>query len=199
MRRLILVDDHRSYALVEIVLQQQTRDYAEFSAHALGEIKAASAPQLRQCDLQAGRRFAADSGRGGASEAGVIALPGRLRIERGQNAFDAVTCEQAVDRELAGGPGPLPGRVGESPKQGVDRYVAAERFDEIREALRSHAMRGDPGPDAVGGAEPLPGQCQVEAELPRQARQKPGRADVGKEADPDLRHGEDKAIARDPM
>ena len=43
-RRLVLVDDHRSYPLVKIVPAQQTRDYAEFSAHALGEIKAASAP-----------------------------------------------------------------------------------------------------------------------------------------------------------
>src|SRR5262249_57942229 len=37
------------------------------------------------------------------------------------------------------------------------------------------------------------------AELAGQARQEPGRADVGEEADADLRHGELETVARDPV
>ena len=50
--------------------------------------------------------------------------------------------------------------------------------------------------ERIGGAHPLTGQRKIEAGLARQARQRPGRAHVREEADPDLRHGEGIAVAR---
>ena len=56
-----------------------------------------------------------------------------------------------------------------------------------------------PAASAVGGIEPLAGERAIGAELARQARQEPGRPDVGKEADADLGHGEDEPVAGDAM
>src|SRR5262245_55325551 len=53
MRRLILVDDHRPYPLVEVVPARDAGNYSEFRPHALGEIEAAAAPELGERDLEA--------------------------------------------------------------------------------------------------------------------------------------------------
>ena len=51
-------------------------------------------------------------------------------------------------------------------------------------------MGGNAGRDGIGGAEPLAGERAVGAEFARQARQEPGRPDIGKEADADFGHRE---------
>ena len=53
--------------------------------------------------------------------------------------------------------------------------------------------------DRVGRVEALAGQRAIGAELARQPRQEPGRADVGKEADADLGHGEGESVAGNAM
>src|SRR5258708_13084208 len=75
MRRLILVDDHRSNPFVKIMPEQQARGYAEFTAHALGKIEISTTPQLRQRDLETGRRLPPDPGPGATPQAGLPALP----------------------------------------------------------------------------------------------------------------------------
>ena len=52
---------------------------------------------------------------------------------------------------------------------------------------------------AVGGTQPLAGQRAIGTKLTRQARQEPGRADIGKEADADLGHREQIPVAGDAM
>src|SRR5882672_2674892 len=73
-RRLVLVDDHRSYALVEVVAAHDARDYAEFDAHARFEIELPPAPQLRQRDLDTRRRFGSDQGCGGVGKCRIRAI-----------------------------------------------------------------------------------------------------------------------------
>src|SRR5215813_11314043 len=63
MRRLILVDDHRPYPLVEVMPAYDAGNYSEFGPHALGEIEAAAAPKLGERDLETQGRFDADAGR----------------------------------------------------------------------------------------------------------------------------------------
>src|SRR5215813_14019992 len=63
MRRLILVDDHRPYPLVEVMPACDAGNYSEFGPHALGEIEAAAAPKLGERDLETQGRFDADAGR----------------------------------------------------------------------------------------------------------------------------------------
>jgi len=101
MGRLILVDDHRSYPFVKIMPKNQARDYAEFTAHALGEIKSPAAPQLRQRDLETGRRLRPDRGRAGTRKAGVRPLARCLGIEDGQDALDRIACKQPIDERPA--------------------------------------------------------------------------------------------------
>ena len=60
-------------------------------------------------------------------------------------------------------------------------------------------MRGHPRHHTIGGGKPIAGERAIGAELAGQARQEPGRADVGKKADPDLRHGEHELVAGDAM
>ena len=52
-----------------------------------------------------------------------------------------------------------------------------------------------PAATRVGGVEPLAGERAIGAEFARQARQKPGRPDIGKEADADLGHREAEPVA----
>ena len=75
-RRLVLVDDHRSYPLVEIAARNDSGGYPEFSAHALVEIEHSPPPQQRQRDLEAGRRFGADQGGRAARKCGIGAFLG---------------------------------------------------------------------------------------------------------------------------
>ena len=69
-RRLILVDDHRSYSLVEVVPPDDAGHDAKFGTHALGEIQRGTAPHLRKRDLQARRRFRAYQGGSAGRKAG---------------------------------------------------------------------------------------------------------------------------------
>src|SRR5262249_58622006 len=59
VRRLILVDDHRPHPLIEVMAPHHAGHYAEFGAHALGEIERGAAAHLRQCELEAGWRLCA--------------------------------------------------------------------------------------------------------------------------------------------
>src|ERR1700730_18015618 len=107
MWRLILVDDHRSNPFVKIMPEQQARGYAEFTAHALGKIEMSTTPQLRQRDLETGRRLQPDRGRGGTREDGVCALADGLRVEGGQDVLDTAVGKQAIDNRPARGQRPL--------------------------------------------------------------------------------------------
>src|SRR5262249_60769276 len=56
-RRVLLVDDHRADAFVEIVPVDEARDDAEFGLHAIRERPGLAAPHLCERDLETRRRF----------------------------------------------------------------------------------------------------------------------------------------------
>ena len=60
-------------------------------------------------------------------------------------------------------------------------------------------MGGNATGDPVTDPEALAGQGTIGSKFARHARQKPRRADVGKETNADLRHGEGEPVARDTM
>src|SRR5581483_3307971 len=192
-RLVVLVDDHGTHALVEIVAFDDARHYAEFGAHARRKIPGFAAPHLRQRDLEAERRFGAD--RGGGLARPIIALA----VERGDDVLDPVMREQAVDGGAMRRQPALARRFSEGIENGVDRHGAAEAVEQRREARRRNTMGGDAGGQRVGGIEALAGERTIGAELARHARQEPGGADIGEEADADLRHGKLEAVAGHAM
>src|ERR1041385_971567 len=81
-RLVVLVDDHGAHAFIEIVALDETRHYAEFGAHARGEIPTFAAPHLRQRELEAERRFGTHGSGGFLRPAAAVA------IERGENGLN---------------------------------------------------------------------------------------------------------------
>ena len=63
----------------------------------------------------------------------------------------------------------------------------------------AHRMGRQAEHDGIGALHPIAREREIHARLSRQARQRIGRADIGKEADPDLGHGEEVALAGDPV
>src|SRR5262249_7449466 len=91
--------------------------------------------------------------------------------------------------------GPSPGGCAKAPRMGSARTRAAERSGKLGKASGGAGVGGDPRRRRVGGGEPLAGQRAIAAEPARQARQEPGRPDVGEKADADLRHREQEFVA----
>ena len=60
-------------------------------------------------------------------------------------------------------------------------------------------MGREPQPQALGAVEPRAGQREELREAAAQPRQIPAAADVGKDADRRLRHGEHRALGRDAV
>ena len=60
-------------------------------------------------------------------------------------------------------------------------------------------MGGEPGGDHVAPPDPRRRQGEIKAEFPRQARQEPAAADIGKEADAGLGHREHRLFRHDPV
>ena len=201
-RRVVLVDDHRAHALVEIMAVDDARHYAEFGAHARRRNR--SAAPRRTCasaSLRLSGDFVRDRGGGLAGPFGVGAAGRRLarRARRGcPRRVSPANSRSIAARRAAIGPSAR--RLGKSAEHGIDRDRAGQSPRAAPEsaptATRWVAM---PGSDAVGGVEALAGQRAIGAELARHARQEPGGADVGKEADADLRHGEGIAVAGDAV
>ena len=152
-RLVVLVDDHRAHAFVEIVAMNDARHYAEFGLHARLEIP--SSRRARICasaSFRLSRRFGADRGRGGLrGPFGVLAaLRGRAlsRMSSTRSPVNSRSIARAARHDR-----PLPGRLGECRQHRIDRHRAAQRFEQIGKARRRHAMGGDAGRDAVGGVE----------------------------------------------
>src|SRR5262244_2666333 len=97
-RRIVLVDDHGAYAFIEVGTVDDTRDDAKFRLHTVGKRPLAAAAKLRQSDLEAQRRLAADRRRGGARPASLGAVRDRFAIERLQDVLDPIGGKQAIER-----------------------------------------------------------------------------------------------------
>src|SRR5437667_252400 len=89
-RPVVLVDDHRSDALVEIMPVHEPRYDAQLRPHAVLKRPRLAAAHLRERELEAGRRFAADRRRGFFRPA-RIASPFRLRVQPSENILDPPT------------------------------------------------------------------------------------------------------------
>ncbi len=150
--------------------------------------------------FEARRRFGADQGGGGGgpSRRRFHRFPphGRARARMSSTRSPANSRSIALRRAVTG---PSPAGSAKAPSIASTGIAAAQRLEQLGEAGRGDPVGGDPGRDAIGGVEPLAGQRAIGAELARQARQEPGRPDVGKEADADLRHREHEAVAGDAM
>src|SRR5262249_21948793 len=93
LRRLVLVDDHRTDSLIEIMPPGDAGNYSEFGAHALVEIEAAATAQLRQRDLEAQRRLGAHGSGGGAGKGHICASGCGLGVESCQDVLDPIGLE----------------------------------------------------------------------------------------------------------
>src|SRR5450631_1275234 len=135
-RPIVLVDDHRANALIEVLSIDDARHDAPLRAHAVRKRPLAAAPQLRQRELEAERRLGADGRGDGAGPFGIIApnlgtTCRRLGVEPREYILDAVAGEDSIDGGAVHGEGPLPRRFRKGAEQRVDRRRAAQRVDEI--------------------------------------------------------------------
>src|SRR5262249_57803510 len=92
---------------VEIVSTHYTRNYAEFSPHAFGEIERRAALHLRQRDFETRGRFCADQGSGGRGKGRVRASA--CGLERREDILYLIAPEQRLDYRVAGCHRPAPG------------------------------------------------------------------------------------------
>jgi hypothetical protein len=196
---LILVDDHRPDPLVKIVSAHHTGDYAEFGAHALGEVERGAALHLRERDLEARGGFCADQGGAGGGNGRLGTARRRGGIKRGENVLDPLARKQRRDRRATRRQRPATGILRMGGQCRLDGVAATQRLHQVRKSRRGHPMGSNASRHAVRGIEALAGERAIAAELSRQTRQDKGRSDVGKEADPDLGHGEGKLVAGDAM
>ena len=136
-RLVILIDDHGAHALVEVMVMDEARHYAEFRAHARVEIPLLAAAHLLQRDLETERRFGPHGGGGLGRPFGIGGTRGGFLVERGEDVLDAGTGKQPVDRRR-GAPlnRPLARRLREGAEHGIDRDRAGKRPRSVRESAR---------------------------------------------------------------
>ena len=92
------------------------------------------------------------------------------------------------------------GRRRRAGKRGSDRLVAFQRLCQRWKRRRSERKyRSQAQRQRVAGISPQARQREIVAREKRKSRQEPRCADIGKKADTDLRHREDKALTRHPM
>src|SRR4249920_2470134 len=94
----ILVDNHGTHTLVEIMPVDDTRHYAEFHAHARLEIPCFATPHLCQRQFKAERRFGTHDCRDFAGPVGVGASRRSFTLDRGKNILDHVAHKEAIDQ-----------------------------------------------------------------------------------------------------
>ena len=123
---------------------------------------------------------------------------GAARVERRQNVLDPVAGEQTRRSRCAARVDRRPPRPAARRRPSTASTGTAPHSASTSSGNRADGdpVGGDAGGHGIVGIEPLAGERAIGAELARQARQEPGRTDVGKEADADLRHREHEACRR---
>jgi len=154
-------------------------------------------PHLAQRDLEAGGGFRADVRRRLLGEQGMRTL---RRIEPREDRFDAAGREDALDLGIDGAERfrrNILRRIGR--ENGV--HVAGRRqpLDDRVEVAGRRGMGRDAGMERIAAREPGRSERAIDADLVRQARERMADADIGEEADPRFRHGEDGVLRKDAM
>ena len=110
----------------------------------------------------------------------------------------------AKQRSIAGcsaASGGGPGSTAKRRRHVLDRGVLAAQPSSERRGSSAialaHDMSGEAAIERVRRIHPRAGQAEIAADMPGAAVQKARRADIGKEADPGLRHREERALGRD--
>src|SRR5262244_4026646 len=98
---IVLVDDHGSDTLIEIMPVGNAGHYAKFRPHALRKRPVAATPHLRKRDLEAQRRLDTNHCRSFARPLGVAACRNGLGIEPRQYLLDAAGSENPVNQLTA--------------------------------------------------------------------------------------------------
>src|SRR5690348_3829586 len=98
VRRLVLVDDHRSDSFIEVVPSYYAGNYPVFGAHALVERERSAAPLQGQRELEAERGLLPDRRRRRAGKVACAARLGSAGVEARQNFFYVIRIEPSVDR-----------------------------------------------------------------------------------------------------
>ena len=199
-RRIVLVDDHRAHPFVEVVAVDDRGTLCGIRSACTHRMTALRpAPHLRQRNLEAGRRFGPNGGRrrGGERRHRVAAAAASSSAARMSSIRSASNSRSIVGRRASSAP--LLGSC-EAPRASSSTGASSHSASiSSATARRRHAMGGDRRRVRIGRVQPLAGQRAIGADLARQPRQEPGGADIGKEADADLRHGEHEPIAGDAM
>src|SRR5262245_18065307 len=84
-------------------------------------------------------------------------------------------------------------------EQPVDRMIVAERVLDYREMHRPDGVADETLAKGFGRSDDAAGQGKIESGPTEQARKEIRAADIGQEADADLRHAEAVALAGDAM
>ena len=136
-----------------------------------------------------GRRFRADGRCGGLAKFGIRPTAASASsAARMSSTRSPLNSRSIAARCAATGASPRrSAKAASMASTGTAPHSASARSANRADGTRCVAMRAA---TRVGRREPLAGQRAIGAELARQPRQEPGRADVGKKADADLRHGE---------
>ena len=162
--------------------------------------RSAAAAELGEGERQGERRLPA------SSPAASAPKPPGSAASRSHDLRQRRRAEAAIDPPAAARAAALVRRrleLGEALGDGSSCASAASRACDQRRA-RARASRSDgtacvPTPASRQSAPSSrgPGQAQIHADLARAARQEPGPADVGEEADAGLGHGEQRALGDD--
>src|SRR5882724_4190946 len=200
-RRLILVDHRRAHAFMEVVHRNHVQGQGEFHAHGRREIAQSGAKtQLTQGYLETRRRFAPKNGYR------LVGPRSLLEREPRQDLLDRVAGKAAIDRLTM---------TSQRRRSRISRHAIEQSGDDdariarpgrlfqrsfdSRKITTRHGVRRQTAIEHVGGADGGARQSQIGAELAGAARREPAAADIRKEADARLRHGELAALGDDAM